>query len=184
MRAFLAVGCEDEELLNRVEDVQGEFLRTRADLKMVSRENLHITLKFLGEIDERTKDEVVRRLRGIRFKPFTLNFRGMGAFPDLRRVNVVWIGVEEGPSRPLTSLHRSIEEALAGLPFAREELSPHLTIFRVRSGLNIDAVKALLQKHREAFFGSQLVSVLKLKKSVLTQKGPIYSDIYRFPSEG
>jgi len=154
------------------------LIQTGADLKIVEPQNIHVTLRFLGEIPVSLVKSVCDEMRQIKFQPFDLELEGLGCFPDYRRPNVVWVGITRGEVE-LRSIFNQLEPNLRklGFPPDRKGFSPHLTIARVRSGRNrqklVEAVEAL----KDQSLASMTVSRVKLKKSVLTPKGPIYTTL-------
>jgi RNA 2',3'-cyclic 3'-phosphodiesterase len=109
-------------------------------------EGIHLTLKFLGDVESGRIADIAaalsRATTGTR--TFAISVQGVGAFPNLRRPRVLWVGIEE-PGGALTQLARGIDEALGTLDFRREErpFSPHLTLGRVKSP---DGIEAICQK--------------------------------------
>lgn len=95
IRCFIAIPLSDE-IKEKAVEIQSRLRKANADVKWVERENLHITLRFLGEIEEAKVEKVKRLMEEVagRFSPQKLVFKGVGAFPDLRRPRVVWIGGE------------------------------------------------------------------------------------------
>ncbi|HDI52934.1 MAG TPA: RNA 2',3'-cyclic phosphodiesterase [Candidatus Bathyarchaeota archaeon] len=178
MRCFIAVDVEDAQLLDAIAEAQRKLQSTGADLKLVERENLHITLRFLGEISPSLAEAVGELIRESSFKPFRVGFRGVGAFPNTHRPRVIWIGVSEG-AEELKRLHARIEKGLLSLGFRGEDRSftPHLTIARVRSGRNRDRLAMALESLLDIEFGSLTVSHVRLKRSTLTPRGPIYTTL-------
>lgn len=166
-------------ILDALTAVQGEIVRRGCDVKLVERENIHLTLRFLGELPQGLVEEVRRALDKLSGQPFTMRLRGLGAFPNLTRPRVVWVGVAEGFDE-LKSLRSQIDELLRPLriPPEKEEFTPHVTLARVKSPRNVAGLVDLIRSLSERDFGSQEVRAVKLKRSVLTPRGPIYSDIY------
>ncbi len=180
-RAFLAfeVSREVTENLLLVED---ELKKTRADLKTVGRDNLHFTVRFLGEISEDTVKEVDRRLQGLALPSFDVQVRGVGAFPDLRRPRVVWAGVSRETETPIGETASVFIKALEGIGKPEDhEFHPHITLSRVRSPMNIGGLISLLQQNAGREFGATRVSSLKLKSSVLAPTGPTYPVVREYP---
>lgn len=172
MRAFVAVEIADEDVLNSIKRLQDEI---RADAKPVETKNMHFTLLFLGEISEDVAVKVAEQLRTIRFAPFELSFEGVGAFPKPKFPRVIWVGIDRDGADRLVQLAKSVEEKLSVLGFrADKPFKPHATIFRIK---NASDVTGQLSRYSAAKFGTLKVSELKLKKSVLTPQGPIYSDL-------
>lgn len=178
MRCFISVDIEDRDLLDALKEAQGHLERTGADLKCVDRENIHITMRFLGDIREGLVDELKRLVSGLAFSSFRAELRGLGAFPSLRRPRVVWTGISDGVDE-LTDIFRRLEPELVGMGFRQEGrgFSPHITLARVRSGRNRERLVEEVMAHAEEVFGEMEVAHIRLKKSVLTPRGPIYSTI-------
>ena len=150
-----------------------------ADAKFVEPRNLHVNLKFLGDIhDEQTGplSEVLSEVGG-RNAPFTLHVRSTGVFPNPRRVRVVWLGLEASPA--LSALHEDVERAAEGLGFRRDTRSyrPHITLARVRSGRNRAELVEVIEGLKAVDVGELPVEELSLVRSTLTPQGPIYSPL-------
>ena len=179
IRSFIAVDMTDNAVLQRIVDCQTELARTGADLKLVEPENIHATLRFLGEVQAPLLDQVRRELAQLAFQPFTVELRGVGAFPNPRRPNVVWVGITKG-GEELQGIFSRLEPRLRGLGFPadRKGFSPHITISRVKSGRNRDALYSSITDLSDKEFGSMTVESIRLKKSILTPKGPVYSTIH------
>jgi len=172
MRAFVAVEIADENVLDSIKRLQGEI---KVDAKPVETKNMHFTLLFLGEISDDMAAKVSEQLRTIQFSPFELSFEGVGAFPKPRFPRVIWVGTGSDGADRLVQLAKSVVEKLGVLGFrADKPFKPHVTIFRVKNSTD---VTDQLSRHSAAKFGTLRVSELKLKKSVLTPQGPIYSDL-------
>lgn len=178
IRTFIAVDFNNVEVVNNILTLQDRINDVGADVKLVEKENLHITLKFLGEVSSSTITSIQKILSEIRFKPFNVVVKDIGVFPSYGNIRVIWVGIEEGAEK-LKSLQSEIEGKLVALGFKREkEFIPHLTIGRVKSGRNKDRLINTLNEFKDFVFGRQLIDVIHLKKSTLTSKGPIYSNLY------
>ena len=169
VRSFIAVDVADGVILKRITDCQTELTRTGADLKSVEPENIHATLRFLGEVQVPLLDQVKSELAQVAFQLFLVELRGVGAFPNPRRPNVVWIGITKG-GEELQGIFSSLEPRLRGLGFAadRKGFSPHITIGRVKSGRNREALYSGIMGMSDVEFGSMTVESIRLKKSTLT----------------
>jgi 2'-5' RNA ligase len=174
-RAFVAVDVECGPVL---QEAIAELKAYGKALKPVSLANVHVTLKFLGEIYERTVPEIeaVMRSAAQGVAPSDVRLIDVGVFPNERSPRVVWVGMDG--TGPLMEMAAALEEGCEPLGFPRERrpFSPHLTLARVREGFRPD-LGEFLKKHHGQDFGSFKVERIKLKKSVLTPAGPIYSDI-------
>lgn len=170
MRCFLSADIQ-ERLKNRIIEVQKEL--AGLDTKLVEKENLHFTLKFLGDIDEGKMKDVVNKIAGIKARPFSVMLKGVGFFPNKNFIRVAWIGAE---SQEFLNLHVAINEALAEL-FPKEKPVPHLTLARVRSQRYKRELQAFALRHENEEFGAFEVATIKLKKSTVTRQGPVYGDV-------
>ncbi len=175
MRSFIAVDIKNE----KIEAAAGELRKVKADVKAVEPQNLHLTLKFLGEIPEDAIEKIYAAMQASlkSFQPFEVSLRGIGTFPSLKYMRVVWIGIKEGREK-LLEMQRSLEASLKELNFKPESrFDPHLTIGRVKSPRGKEELKDFVLRHANADFGSAFVDRVELKKSVFTPKGPIYSTV-------
>ncbi len=178
MRLFVAVDLSDE-VRERIEDVLRVFKDFKG-VKPVEKENLHITLMFLGEVPDRRVEVVKESLKGIKLDPFKIRLKGLGNF----NYRVFWIGVVEGNDY-LSFLAKEVENSLKKLGFKRDkDFVAHATVARVKRLNSNDKVRLekALERFRDYDFGEMVVSNFKLKKSTLTPKGPIYEDVevYKF----
>jgi 2'-5' RNA ligase len=179
VRSFVAVDLEEPSIRDQIITAQKGLQQTGAQLKVVDPEIMHLTLRFLGEIPQSTVENVKEAMSGIRFHVFETEFFGLGAFPNLRRINVVWVGLKQGREQ-LDDIFRQLEPKLRqlGLPPDNKGFRPHLTIARVRTGLNKDALADYVASMQEQEFGKMQVTTVRLKKSTLTPKGPIYNTLH------
>ncbi len=173
-RAFISADIQPNHALV---SILGQLSSARADLKIVRPELLHLTLKFLGQTEEGIVEEIMTRMKksceGI--PPFTIKLKGMGSFPSLSNIRVVWVGIEDGEK--LKQMADSLDESMNDLGFERDRhgFKPHLTLARARSGKNIANVQEILRTSAASEFGEYLVDRIRLKKSVLSPSGPSYS---------
>lgn len=180
MRAFIAV---DVDATNRIRGLLGELQALPARLRVVPPGNLHLTLKFLGEVDEGRVPAVVGALEAAveGTEPFSLVLKGTGAFPRERSPRVLWIGVEG--AEPLEGVARRLDPLLEDLGFPREKrpFSAHLTVARVKEGKGRETIRHLLAAHRETAFGEERVDAVRVKRSELRPTGAVYSDVATVP---
>lgn len=175
-RAFVAADMEPQEALKKI---LTELRRTGAGLKVVKPELLHVTLKFLGDIDEGLEDQISSRIEGAvkDIKPFDVRLVGMGAFPSLSNIRVVWVGMEDAGI--LAGIAQRLDESLGDLGFERDRkgFKPHLTVARARTPTGLGSVQGILKERAASDFGTYKVGSIRLKKSVLCPSGPVYSDV-------
>jgi RNA 2',3'-cyclic 3'-phosphodiesterase len=163
--------------------LQETLARSAADVKWVEPDNLHVTLLFLGEVDDRDLNDVCRAVAGRceSQEQFTLTVGGVGAFPNLRRPRTLWVGLGLG-TQQLVALHDALEESLLELGcYRREEraYTPHITLGRVRSDGVDDRLAKALTKNENWQGGEMLVTEVQVMSSQLTPKGPIYTVMSR-----
>ncbi len=178
MRCFIAIDL-DERVKMALSAFQNKLKGCNADIRWVNPENIHLTLKFLGNIDESMLDKVKTNLEDIcnKYNRFGLEAKGMGLFPDKRRPRVLWVDIRGNDS--LTGLQRDIEEGMVSLGFDREDrrFSPHLTIGRFRSWRGIEALYDKIQLHKDDSFGLINVRSVFLMESKLRPSGAEYRKI-------
>jgi 2'-5' RNA ligase len=186
MRLFVAVPL-NPALRPAAERVRGEILHLCPEaarrIKWVEPHNLHFTLKFLGEVSEAKLEQVRAALEHLRdSEAFDVRIEGIGAFPNARNAQVLWVGASEGADH-LTALARQAEDVLAEAGFPREArpFSPHLTLGRVRDPGRLPGLKMALEAVGSANFGVQRVDSVVLMESRLSPKGPTYTEKVTVP---
>jgi len=174
MRSFISI---DVGALDALVGLEGEMEKTGASLKLVEPDNIHITLKFLGEIEEDMVPEIEDAMRGAveGIKPFTVMFQGMGAFPGMNYVRVVWVGT--GDDGEMRKISERINEALVPYKFKKESFKPHITLARVKSARGKEGIVSLIERNKDRNFGEIKVDSIRLKKSELRKEGPVYSTV-------
>ncbi len=173
MRAFVAVEINNDEVLKSIKKIQSNL-----DLKAkpVALENIHFTLLFLGEIYEDISFKVQEELSSLKFAEFDVVFQGVGAFPKVSKPRIVWVGTDEKGGEQLCDLASQVESTLSPLGFHSDKpFVPHVTIFRIKN--KVRDISDKLAKFNSEKFGIQRVSEIKFKQSILTPKGPNYSDL-------
>lgn len=180
MRMFIAVDL-NEDARKRISGITEGLKSKGFDVRWVNPENIHITLKFLGEVNE----DSVKDIEGIisravkDVKRFMINIMECGYFGRGNHVKVIWLDVHEGRER-LVGLARILNKELAGIRREDHEPSPHITIGRARSGRNVQGLIDEIAKLKHVKIGEVEVKEIKLKESVLRTDGPVYSDYRTF----
>jgi 2'-5' RNA ligase len=184
IRSFIAFDMDSESILKRITDVQNLLAKTGADLKLVEPKNIHITLRFLGNITTPMVEKIHEEMEKVQFTIFDVEIHGIGAFPNLRYPRVLWAGMTQGADQ-LRSIFNQLEPSLRSLGFAPDPkgFSPHLTIARVKSGRNKAELGNCVTENVNYEFGIVRAQCLRLKRSDLTPKGPIYSTLAEFCPE-
>jgi 2'-5' RNA ligase len=180
IRSFIAIELPDE-LRVRLEQLEAQLKSaTQARVKWVDPSSIHLTLKFLGDIDAGRTGEIIRAMeeavKGI--PPFRLVVKDLGVFPNVRRVQVAWVGLGGEVDR-LRQLQQRLESNLEQLGFASESraFTPHLTIARIRDQASPDERQRFGQLIASTSFEAGEISVdaISLMRSQLTRQRAIYS---------
>ena len=179
IRTFIAVDLDEERVKREIVDFQRRLLDEGGDLKIVAPENIHLTLRFLGEVEEDLVQKVIESMKQLNVQQFEIQFKGVGAFPSITRMNVIWIAIRKG-AEELEAIAEALEPSLSeiGIPKDSNGFSAHVTVARVRTGRNRGQISRLLSELGEKDFGSMRAESVRLKRSVLTPKGPLYSTIF------
>lgn len=173
MRVFLAFDIPDD-IKNQINEILKEKRKQISGVKWVERENLHITCKFLGEINNHQLEEIKKFLSQSfnKNENVKISLKGFGAFPNFKKPRVLWIGVE-GEKEKLVNVWKKVQEITTKLKIGEPErdYTPHLTLGRVKipTEINPDFIS---YSSREI-----LISSITIYQSTLTPQGPIYTKI-------
>lgn len=181
MRCFLGIKL-NQSLVKEVREIKKVFRETGGDIKFVKDENLHFTVKFFGDIEpEEAKgvDKIKNVLED--FDPFRIELKGTGVFPSKDYIKVIWIGVGKGEEK-FTNLLVNIDNVLYQAGFEREknEIIPHLTVGRVKSGKNKKKITEKVDEFVGRKIGEMKVEGVTLFKSDLTPQGPVYEEMENY----
>lgn len=180
LRAFLAIDV-DEDLKAKMYKIVKQFKQIDANIKYVELENLHLTLKFFGDIDTEGIDLLSSKIEQVvsNFDAFTIKIKGCGAFPNANRIKVIWLGLDDDET--IRQLHDELDKQFVKLGFDKDrKFSSHLTIGRMKSAKGKDKVKSTIEEFKDVEIGEMSVDKIILKKSTLTPSGPIYEDLEIF----
>jgi len=186
IRAFIAIELPGQ-VKAALAQLQGSLRTSKsASVKWVDPESIHLTIKFLGNVDEAEIPALTKALseavKGI--APFSLQLGDPGAFPNTHAPRVVWVGVG-GEIEPIRALHNNIDRVLTPLGFPPEKraFSPHLTLGRVRDEASSSEKKRLGENVANLKTGEKLsfrVESINLMKSILTRESAVYSCLASF----
>ncbi|MBI1730010.1 RNA 2',3'-cyclic phosphodiesterase [Candidatus Acetothermia bacterium] len=186
MRAFFCLEL-DSTLREAISKISSRLKRSDARVSWVRPASLHITLKFLGDISEdlipKLKESVHHAIHSTETtSPVSCQFNQLGAFPNINRPRVVWVGCKEEPAR-LQALAKRLEESLAQLGFEPERggIVTHVTLGRVKEeGAGVARLVQSMQKIEPFSFPTKLDHIT-LMKSDLTPEGSIYTPVFQVP---
>jgi len=183
MRAFIAIELSPE-IKDSLEQIQSHLKYSGADVKWIEKDNIHLTLKFLGEIDEKRLQYIKDILDeiGKLSEPFEISLKDIGAFPKIDYPRVVWVGLDKGVAESKI-LAEKIDEALSKIGFDKKSrpFTAHLTLGRVRSSKNKDALKEKILNCQTSTVDYQLIGCVTLYRSTLTPEGSVYTKLHETP---
>ena len=183
VRAFLAIELKDD-LRHKIYEIEKEFKKIDAKINYVKEENLHMTLKFFGEIDLEGIDLISEKIESVldNYEPFGINVKGCGAFPNKNHIRVLWFGTQD--NKILNQLHDDLDTEFASIGFDKDKnFSTHVTFGRMKSQKNKEAVRELIDKYESREIGPMDVKKIILMKSTLTAEGPVYNPIKEYKIE-
>ena len=179
VRTFVAVELTPE-IRGKAGDLIARLRRIVADVRWIVPENLHLTLKFLGDVEVLEIPRICSAVSAAveDFSPFELEVLGAGAFPDLIRPRTIWLGVRAG-NEALVELHNRLQAALAPMGFREEgrRFRPHVTLGRVRDSVEESRFAQAFAQHAEYFAGGMVVGELTVFSSELSRQGSKYEAI-------
>jgi len=177
MRTFIAIDLP-QEIKTSLAKLQDQLKQSYADVKWVKPDNIHLTLKFLGEVDETKLESVIQETEAVaKNNPgFKIQIESLGSFPKIDFPRVVWVGVKQG-SAETKKIAKELESSLEKIGFAKEDrpFSSHITIGRTRSSKNQRTLSDELKKLEDKFTaGEFMAEKITLYKSTLSPQGPTY----------
>jgi len=190
LRAFIAVQLSDE-LKRQIGSVQEELRRELAGrIGWTNPNSIHLTLKFLGDI----RESQIQPLQGVLQRaaapaqPFSLEARGVGAFPNPRAPRVIWLGLVGGSGEmgALRRLQAEIENGTAELGFQKEAraFTPHLTLARIRDRVDQGVLDKILAANQNRAVGRFTAASVSLIRSELRPSGTVYTTLVEVPFGG
>ncbi|AEH60296.1 2'-5' RNA ligase [Methanosalsum zhilinae DSM 4017] len=175
VRVFISVDIP-QNMADKISQVQSYF--SDFNFKFVDPLQVHLTLKFLGDVDDKLIPDIAEALDNINYEPFEARITGLGVFPKPSYAKVIWIGAEGG----FEGLHREVESCLKDLNFKRDkkEFTAHLTIARVKfmPKSKKENFLKLFNELKDVDIGTMSVNSVYLKKSTLTPDGPVYETLH------
>lgn len=183
LRTFIAIELS-AEVKDFLQKLQESLKTSNADVKWVKKENIHLTLKFLGERDKKKIDEIIKIIGNLcdNLGVFELEISSVGVFPKKEYPRVIWVGLTKG-DKEVMQIARDLENEISkiGIPKESRPFSSHITLGRVRSGKNKNQLIEQLNYLEENFPAQKpeyRVERITLFKSTLTPAGPIYEILH------
>ncbi len=184
MRTFVAIEIEQnlkEKIYKFITTSQAQIKSNK--ISWVKKENLHVTLKFIGEIEEKKVENIKEVLNKLikNFTQFSFSIRNIGVFPDVKKPRVIWLGIED-KTKILGLLSKEIEDELfkIGLPKENKEFVSHLTIGRIKNLTNVSEIEKYIRGNPNTDFGENKVEFITFFQSILKPEGPTYIPIEKF----
>ncbi len=176
MRLFIAIEIP-EDIKEYLVKMQQNIDAAKNKIRFVNKDHIHLTLKFLGEVQPNKLDDIKNNLKEIDFKPFSVVLDNIGVFPSESCIRVVWVGLK--PEEQVLELQKNIDENLKKLFKKEKGYKPHLTIARVKY---VEDKKQFIDELKKIKVENKKIDVpnFRLIKSTLTPKGHVYEDLEVF----
>lgn len=183
-RLRLFIACKlNKDIMEKCAEIQKNIKDLNLDVKWVSSENMHITLKFLGPVKPEHLENLSQKLQLVARNHicFDMAIENIGVFPTLGNPKVIWIGSGKGSDK-IMLLEKDIESALKDFNMPKEEkiFNAHITLGRLKTSKNKDKLADFIEKNKYLFIAKMEIKYFTLFQSQLTAKGPIYSDLKTF----
>lgn len=188
MRIFIGIKLA-EFVTTSIQNFLTPFMKIQSPVRWVKPQNIHLTLKFIGEVSEATYSKIeaalseseAESIAGPDAGAFDITLRGCGKFGKGTALTIFWLGIE--PSRSLTDIYHTVEHRLAriGIPKESRPFKPHITVGRNKRSFNTKPFNELIDRYREQHIVRFPVTGIQVFRSKLTPDGPIYSIIKEIP---
>ena len=183
IRSFIAINIP-AKIRNKLEKIQDDLKKSNAALQLVRPKNIHITLKFLGNVPVENINDIQYAINESvsGFRIFSVSFEKIGVFPNPEYPRVIWVGIEKGVEE-LSLLNTKIENSLSKFSLHQENrrFQPHLTIARVRSDKSRKRLSSILEKLEDIEAGKMLAKEICLMESILKPQGAQHNILKIFP---
>ena len=173
MRLFIAIDIP-EEIKEYISIIQNQLNDNSSKIRLVTKQQMHLTLKFLGEVQPNKAKETIEALKEVKFKKFDFGLYSIEIFPNKSNIRIVWLGLR--PEEGIINLQKDIDYKLEKLFKKERGFKPHITLCRVKYIENKDA---FIERIKRINIENKNIDVnnFKLIKSSLTRNGPIYEDL-------
>tara|TARA_B100001013_G_scaffold309112_1_gene213363 strand:+ start:142 stop:717 length:576 start_codon:yes stop_codon:yes gene_type:complete len=179
MRAFLSLDLENIEIKKEIEKIQYELSKIKTKIKLVETSNLHFTLKFFPHIEFEDINKIIRIVDNLHLEEIEIKYNKIGVFPNYNKISVIWIGIDQESTNQISNIYNLINNKLKDSDIQKDQrFVPHLTIARVKNCEDKKYIQKVIEKYKNIIFGQEKINKIKLKKSILTSNGPVYSNLY------
>ena len=179
MRAFLSLDLENIEVKKEIEKIQYELSKIKTKIKLVETSNLHFTLKFFPHIEFEDINKIIRIVDNLHLEEIEIKYNKIGVFPNYNKISVIWIGIDQESTNQISNIYNLINNKLKDSDIQKDQrFVPHLTIARVKNCEDKKYIQKVIEKYKNIIFGQEKINKIKLKKSILTSNGPVYSNLY------
>ncbi len=185
MRLFVAIDINNIAIEQFQNYLIKKFNFNSLYVKPIKKDNLHITIKFLGEKTDLETKDIVSDLTKIHFTSFNMVFNNIGIFPHMKSPRIIWLGLTDESSKKLNDIYFQINGVLKKYDYEKnkstlldsdtQKFLPHLTIFRIRNNY---LIPNFISSFSDRIILEKEVNTISLKKSVLTSSGSIYSNLF------
>ncbi len=186
MRLFIAVDINNINIEKFQNYLIQKFIFNSYHVRPIQKNNLHITIKFLGEKTDLETNDIISDLAKIHFDSFDMVFNNVGIFPDMKFPRIIWVGLDDKSSKKLNDIFYQINDVLKKCDNIKKKSNalhtsinqkffPHLTIFRIHNNYTIPN---FLSSFPDRVISEDELNTISLKKSTLTSNGSIYSDLF------
>ena len=176
IRTFIAIELP-AKIIDGLKEIQDELKDGTNKVTWVKPENIHLTIKFLGDIAADKIDSIAGLLESAAAKShsFDISVKGVGSFPTIDNPRVLWVGIEESNVN-LAALYNNIEDALSVIGFAKEDrpFKPHLTLGRIKFLKDRKGLKEWIERFKDITLGQYMVDSICLFQSMLTPEGAVH----------
>ncbi|GAB4301022.1 MAG: RNA 2',3'-cyclic phosphodiesterase [Marinilabiliales bacterium] len=183
-RVFIGIKTDNYALIKFIDEFKNNLSFEK--IKWTKYENIHITLKFIGDIDDGNLNLLINKLELIKKqKKFNINIKSAGCFPDCSKPRILWFGVEHPEN--LNILYHEINDITGFINPGQEDIKnfhPHVTIGRIKFLKNKDSLLQLIEKYKNFVFQNQEVDKITLFQSILKPEGPAYNVISEYQLMG
>lgn len=177
MRSFVSIEIP-ENIIKNVDGIIEKMKKCLTPIKWVENKNLHLTVKFLGTVNDDKLETIETSLKeSVKdFVAFEVGLKGIGVFPNPKDAQVIWVGINKG-SDTFKKISEKVDSALKLFREEEHEFTPHLTIGRVKNKIDVGFLEGFIKEHKDTDLGTFKVKSISIFKSTLTQGGPVHEEL-------